>query len=40
MGNATPRTVEVASGLINAIGLPGPGVEGFVERVYAFSAPL
>ena len=24
LGNATPRTVEVASGLINAIGLPAP----------------
>lgn len=36
MGNATPRTVEVASGLINAIGLPGPGVEGFVAEYMPF----
>ena len=36
VGNATPRTVEVASGLINAIGLPGPGVDGFVEDYMPF----
>lgn len=35
-GNATPRTVEVASGLINAIGLPGPGVDGFVAEYLPF----
>lgn len=35
-GNDTPRTVEVASGLINAIGLPNPGVDGFVERYMPF----
>ncbi len=35
-GNATPRTVEVSSGLINAIGLPGPGVEGFVAEYMPF----
>ena len=35
-GNATPRTVEVSSGLINAIGLPGPGVDGFVEQYMPF----
>jgi dihydroorotate dehydrogenase (NAD+) catalytic subunit len=29
-GNATPRMVEVPGGLINAIGLQGPGVEKFV----------
>lgn len=31
-GNETPRTVEVPSGMINAIGLPGPGVEGFIAE--------
>jgi dihydroorotate dehydrogenase (NAD+) catalytic subunit len=31
-GNNTPRTFETASGLINAIGLPGPGVEGFIKK--------
>mgnify|MGYP003605206536 CR=1 FL=1 len=36
LGNATPRTVEVASGLINAIGLPGPGVDGFVANYMPF----
>ena len=35
-GNPTPRTVETASGLINAIGLPGPGVEGFVRDYLPF----
>ena len=35
-GNATPRTVEVASGLINAIGLPGPGVDGFIAEYLPF----
>lgn len=35
-GNATPRTAEVASGLLNAIGLPGPGVDGFVRDYMPF----
>ncbi len=35
-GNPTPRTVEVASGLINAIGLPNPGAEGFIEKYMPF----
>ena len=35
-GNRTPRTVETASGLINAIGLPGPGVDGFVQTYMPF----
>ena len=30
-GNPMPRHVEVAGGLVNAIGLQGPGVEAFVE---------
>jgi dihydroorotate dehydrogenase (NAD+) catalytic subunit len=33
-GNATPRTVEV--GLINAIGLQGPGVDGFITKYWPF----
>ena len=33
-GNPTPRTVEVSSGLINAIGLQGPGVDGFIEKYW------
>lgn len=35
-GNPTPRTAEVASGLLNAIGLPGPGVDGFVREYMPF----
>lgn len=35
-GNPTPRTAEVASGLINAIGLPGPGVDGFIKTYMPF----
>lgn len=35
-GNPTPRTAEVASGLLNAIGLPGPGVDGFVSEYMPF----
>ena len=39
-GNPTPRTVEVASGLINAIGLQGPGVDGFIQRYWPFLKTL
>lgn len=35
-GNETPRTVEVTSGLINAIGLQNPGFEGFCEKYLPF----
>jgi dihydroorotate dehydrogenase (NAD+) catalytic subunit len=35
-GNPTPRTVEVASGLINAIGLQNPGAEGFAREYLPF----
>lgn len=35
-GNPPPRTAEVASGLLNAIGLPGPGVDGFVRDYMPF----
>ena len=35
-GNPPPRTVEVASGLINAIGLQNPGVDGFVREYMPF----
>jgi dihydroorotate dehydrogenase (NAD+) catalytic subunit len=40
VGNPTPRTVEVASGLINAIGLQGPGVDGFIEKYWPFLRSL
>jgi len=39
-GNPTPRTVEVASGLINAIGLQGPGVNGFIKKYWPFLKTL
>ena len=32
-GNPLPRFCEVTGGMINAIGLQGPGVEGFVKDV-------
>lgn len=35
-GNATPRMVEVPGGLVNAIGLQNPGVEGFVREYLPF----
>ena len=39
-GNRTPRTVEVTSGLINAIGLQGPGVDGFIRKYWPFLKTL
>lgn len=39
-GNPTPRTVEVTSGLINAIGLQGPGVDGFIHKYWPFLKQL
>jgi dihydroorotate dehydrogenase (NAD+) catalytic subunit len=39
-GNRTPRTVEVISGLINAIGLQGPGVDGFIRKYWPFLKEL
>ncbi len=35
-GNPMPRHVEVFGGLVNAIGLQGPGVEAFVEHYVPF----
>jgi dihydroorotate dehydrogenase (NAD+) catalytic subunit len=39
-GNRPPRTVEVTSGLINAIGLQGPGVDGFIRKYWPFLKEL
>jgi dihydroorotate dehydrogenase (NAD+) catalytic subunit len=39
-GNPTPRTVEVTSGLINAIGLQGPGMDGFIRKYWPFLKAL
>ena len=38
--NPTPRTAEVTSGMLNAIGLQGPGVDGFVEKYWPFLREL
>jgi len=35
-GNPLPRHVEVACGMVNAIGLQGPGVDGFVREYMPF----
>lgn len=35
-GNRTPRMVEVPGGLVNAIGLQNPGVDGFIEEYLPF----
>jgi len=35
-GYALPRDVEVAGGMVNAIGLQGPGVAGFVKEYMPF----
>jgi dihydroorotate dehydrogenase (NAD+) catalytic subunit len=31
-GRATPRMAETASGMLNSIGLQGPGIDSFIER--------
>jgi dihydroorotate dehydrogenase (NAD+) catalytic subunit len=35
-GNPLPRMVEVSGGLLNAIGLQGPGAEGFASKYMPF----
>ena len=39
-GNPTPRTAEVTSGMLNAIGLQGPGVDGFIKKYWPFLKQL
>ena len=39
-GNLTPRTAEVTSGMLNAIGLQGPGVDGFIKKYWPFLKKL
>ena len=39
-GNSTPRTAEVAGGMLNAIGLQGPGVDGFIKKYWPFLKEL
>ncbi|WP_372846318.1 dihydroorotate dehydrogenase [Pontiella sp.] len=36
VGNNTPRTFETRGGMLNAIGLPGPGAKGFIEKYVPF----
>lgn len=36
VGNETPRTFETRGGMLNAIGLPGPGAKGFIEKYVPF----
>jgi dihydroorotate dehydrogenase (NAD+) catalytic subunit len=36
IGNPTPRTFETRGGMLNAIGLPGPGARGFIEKYVPF----
>lgn len=36
VGNATPRTFETRGGMLNAIGLPGPGAKGFIQKYVPF----
>ncbi|MFL2876508.1 MAG: dihydroorotate dehydrogenase [Pontiellaceae bacterium] len=38
LGNPTPRTHETCSGMLNAIGLPGPGTQGFLDTYVPFLA--
>tara|TARA_S200000501_G_scaffold378060_1_gene438911 strand:+ start:2657 stop:3574 length:918 start_codon:yes stop_codon:yes gene_type:complete len=35
-GNPTPRTFETSNGMLNAIGLPGPGAGGFIKKYIPF----
>ena len=39
-GNTTPRTDETTSGMLNAIGLQGPGVDGFIKKYWPFLKSL
>ena len=39
-GNPTPRTAETASGMLNAIGLQGPGADGFIKKYWPFLRDL
>ena len=36
VGNPTPRTFETRGGMLNAIGLPGPGAQGFISKYVPF----
>ncbi|MFL2859967.1 MAG: dihydroorotate dehydrogenase [Pontiellaceae bacterium] len=38
LGNPTPRTHETRGGMLNAIGLPGPGAQGFIDTYVPFLA--
>ena len=36
VGNSTPRTFETFAGMLNAIGLPGPGAQMFIKKYLPF----
>jgi dihydroorotate dehydrogenase (NAD+) catalytic subunit len=36
IGNSMPRTFETHGGMLNAIGLPGPGAQGFIKKYLPF----
>ena len=40
IGNSPPRTVETASGMLNAIGLENPGIDKFIEEKLPFMRKL
>lgn len=40
IGNAPPRTVETASGMLNSIGLDNDGIEAFIEKQLPYLAEL
>jgi len=40
IGNAMPRVCETPGGMLNAIGLQNPGVEGFVQEALPFLRPF
>ena len=40
IGNPPPRTVETASGMLNAIGLENPGIDKFIEEKLPFMRKL
>jgi dihydroorotate dehydrogenase (NAD+) catalytic subunit len=37
-GNATPRVCEVQGSMLNAIGIPSPGIDGFLSEILPFYA--
>ena len=40
LGNAAHRVAETPAGMLNAIGLQGPGVDGFIKKYWPFLKSL